>query len=302
MLTHASLFSGIDGFDMAATVKGWYNIFSCEKAPFCRKILKFYWPQTEQYEDIYQFDATTYRGTINVLSGGFPCQPFSTAGRRMGKADDRYLWPETLRIITEIRPEWIVLENVAGLFTILELESLSEMEVKAIELFCSDSEQEANATIIRLQRRIIGIIITEIRSAGYLSPQLEDGTPIVLCVPACAVNAPHRRDRTWFVAYRDRFGNEGRPDRSGTAQNAAFWQDLSLNPERPGPIRFTADPMASDSNTRKKSEKWNGNDLASTAQAIAGQTGPLNPRFVAEMMGFPANWTELPFLNGEKPV
>lgn len=203
---------------MAATWKGWYNTFSCEKDPFCRKILKFYWPQTEQYEDIYQFDATPYRGTINVISGGFPCQPFSSAGRRQGKADDRYLWPETRRIITEVRPDWIVLENVAGLFTILEPESLSEMEVKAVELFCSDSEQEANATIIRLQRRVIGSIIAEIGSAGYILPQLEDGTPIVLCVPACAVNAPHRRDRTWFVAHAQHSADRAFGDRQGNAE------------------------------------------------------------------------------------
>ncbi|WP_183580237.1 DNA cytosine methyltransferase [Mucilaginibacter sp. X5P1] len=201
MLKHASLFSGIGGFDLAATWMGWQNIFSCEKDHFCREILKFHWPETKQYEDIYQFDATQYRGCVDILSGGFPCQPFSNAGRRKGKADDRYLWPETRRIITEVRPKWIVLENVAGLFTILEPESLSQVEIKAIELFCTDSEQEANATIIRLQRRIIGSIITEIGSAGYLLPQLEDGTPVVLCVPACAVNAPHRRDRTWFVAH-----------------------------------------------------------------------------------------------------
>ncbi len=201
MLRHGSLFSGIGGFDIAATWMGWKNIFSCENNPFCQTILKHYWPQTHHYENIFKFNATKYRGHVDIISGGFPCQPFSQAGRRKGKADDRYLWPETRRVIMEARPKWIVLENVAGLFTILEPESLSEMEIKEIELFCQDSEQEANTIIISLQRRVIGSIISEIGSAGYVLPRLEDGSPIVLCIPACAVNAPHRRDRTWFVAY-----------------------------------------------------------------------------------------------------
>jgi len=228
MIRHGSLFSGIGGFDIAANWMGWRNVFSCENNPFCQTILKHYWPQTTHYEDIFKFKATEYRGHIDIISGGFPCQPFSQAGRRKGKADDRYLWPETRRVIMEARPKWIVLENVAGLFTILEPESLSEVEIKEIELFCSDSEQEANKTIVALQRRIIGSIISEIGSAGYVLPQLEDGTPIVLCIPACAVNAPHRRDRTWFVAHAkhnadredlNRFG-----DLTGDGKNNEGWK------------------------------------------------------------------------------
>jgi DNA (cytosine-5)-methyltransferase 1 len=247
MLRHASLFSGIGGFDLAATWMNWQNVFSCEKDPFCRKILNFYWPETKQYENIFQFDADEYRHTIDVLSGGFPCQPFSSAGRRKGKEDDRYLWPETRRVITEVRPEWIVLENVAGLFTILEPESLSEMEIKAVELFCSDDKQEASTTIVRLQRRVIGSIISEIGSAGYVLPKMEDGTPIVLCIPACAVNAPHRRDRTWFVAHAEHsadraHGNQpgyaasDRTDGKGREAKAAFHKgrpDHDCRPERP---------------------------------------------------------------------
>lgn len=218
-MRHGSLFSGIGGFDLAASWMGWDNIFHCEKDAFCKKVLKHYWPQAQSYEDIYQFNATGYRGYVDIISGGFPCQPFSSAGRRKGKADDRYLWPEARRVIMEAQPEWIVLENVAGLFTILERESLSALEVKAVELFCSDSEQEANATIIRLQRRIIGNIISEIRSAGYILPQLEDGTPVVLCIPACAVNAPHRRDRVWFVAHAEHLADRPDHDRRGDRRN-----------------------------------------------------------------------------------
>lgn len=217
MQRHGSLFSGIGGFDIAATWMGWQNIFSCENNPFCQTILKHYWPQTHHYENIFTFNATKYRGHVDIISGGFPCQPFSQAGKRKGKADDRYLWPETRRVIMEARLKWIVLENVAGLFTILEPESLSEMEIKEIELFCKDGEQEANKTIISLQRRVIGSIISEIGSAGYVLPRLEDGSPIVLCIPACAVDAPHRRDRTWFVAYAEHGGYQQDHHRSKNA-------------------------------------------------------------------------------------
>lgn len=203
MLKHGSLFSGIGGFDIAAEWVGWENIFSCEKDKFCRTVLKHYWPKTTHYEDIFNFQATRFRGHIDIVSGGFPCQPFSQAGRRKGSKDDRYLFPETIRVIKEARPKWIVLENVTGLFSILEPDSLSQMEIKQIELFCKDNEQPATKTIIRLQKRIIGSIISEIGAAGYVLPTLEDGTPIILCIPAAAAGAPHQRDRVWFVAHAD---------------------------------------------------------------------------------------------------
>lgn len=245
MLRHGSLFSGIGGFDIAASWMGWQNVFSCEKDLFCRTILKHYWPNTTHYEDIYDFRATRYRGHIDIISGGFPCQPFSQAGRRKGAKDDRYLFPETIRIIKEARPEWIVLENVTGLFTILEPDSLSEMEVKAVELFCQDSEQPATSTIIRLQRRVIGSIISEIESAGYLLPTLEDGTPVVLCIPAAAVGAPHQRDRIWFVAHTDghRDKQPKNDNTAGKGRTAAKGQEERQGKCRAGiPDRFSGLP------------------------------------------------------------
>lgn len=207
MLRHGSLFSGIGGFDIAAGWAGWQNVFSCEKHPFCRKLLNYYWPNTQHYEDIFEFDATGFAGGVDVISGGFPCQPFSQSGRRKGTQDDRYLFPQTIRIIRQARPEWIVLENVSGLFSILEPGSLSKMEIKAVELFCEDHDLLPSRTIVRLQRRVIGSIISEIRSAGYVLPRLKDGTPVVLCVPAAGVGAPHARNRVWFVAHADGLGD-----------------------------------------------------------------------------------------------
>lgn len=117
MFTHGSLFSGIGGFDLAAEWAGWENIFHCEINPFGQKVLSYYWPNSIKYHDITKTDFTIHRGTIDVLTGGFPCQPYSQAGKRLGKEDERHLWPEMLRAIREIQPRWVVGENVRGLIT-----------------------------------------------------------------------------------------------------------------------------------------------------------------------------------------
>jgi DNA (cytosine-5)-methyltransferase 1 len=98
-MTHGSLFSGIGGFDLAAEWMGWENIFHCEWNPFGQKVLKHYWPKSISYNDITQTDFSIHRGKIDILTGGFPCQPYSTAGKRLGKADERHLFPEMLRCI-----------------------------------------------------------------------------------------------------------------------------------------------------------------------------------------------------------
>ena len=163
-MTHGSLFSGIGGFDLAAEWMGWKNVFHVERDPFCRKVLTHHFPESQSFDDVKTFDATPFRGRIRVLSGGFPCQPFSAAGKRAGTSDDRYLWPEMFRIIREARPTYVVAENVRGL--------LSWNEGLVLDTVCADLEGE-----------------------GY------EVFPVVL--PAASVNAPHRRDRIWIVAYRD---------------------------------------------------------------------------------------------------
>jgi hypothetical protein len=118
--THASLFSGIGGAEIAASWMGWDNVFHCEIQEFPRRVLEYWYPNSKIYEDITKTDFTEWRGKIDVLTGGFPCQPFSLAGQRRGADDDRYLWPETLRAIREIQPTWFVGENVAGLLTMVQ--------------------------------------------------------------------------------------------------------------------------------------------------------------------------------------
>lgn len=101
-ISHGSLFSGIGGFDLAAEWIGWENVFHCEINEFCTKILNYHFPNAEHYADITKTDFSKYRGRIDVLTGGFPCQPFSVSGKRRGTDDNRYLWPEMLRAIQEI--------------------------------------------------------------------------------------------------------------------------------------------------------------------------------------------------------
>lgn len=126
-MTHASLFSGIGGPEVAAAMLGWDNAFHCEINPFGRTILEYWFPDSKSYEDITKTDFREWRGKIDVLTGGFPCQPFSYAGKRGGESDDRYLWPEMFRAIDEIRPTWVVGENVAGIATMVEGGVLSQM-------------------------------------------------------------------------------------------------------------------------------------------------------------------------------
>ncbi len=186
-MTHASLFSGIGGAEVAASMMGWRNLFHCEIQEFPRKVLDYWYPESESYEDITKTDFTIWVGKVDVLTGGFPCQPFSLAGRRKGADDNRYLWPEMLRAIREIHPSWVVGENVAGIATMVE-----SMQVSKVGR--TDDIFEENYIYREESQFTLDRICNDIEQAGY-SVQ-----PIV--IPACAVGAPHRRDRVWIIAHR----------------------------------------------------------------------------------------------------
>lgn len=166
-MRHGSLFSGIGGFDLAAEWMGWENVFHCEWNEFGQKVLKHYWPKAESYEDIKQSDFTKWSGSIDILTGGFPCQPYSSSGKRRGTEDDRHLWPEMLRAIREISPKYIVGENVFGL-------------------------TNWNGGVV------FNEVHSDLEAEGY------DVQAVV--IPAGAKNAPHKRDRVWFVAHANSIG------------------------------------------------------------------------------------------------
>lgn len=198
-MKHGSLFSGIGGFDLAAEWMGWENVFHCEWNPFGQKVLKHYWPKAESFNDITQSDFTKYANTIDILSGGFPCQPYSSAGQRKGKEDERHLWPEMLRAIQEISPRYIVGENVRGL--------LNWNGGMVFDEVCVDLENN-----------------------GY------QVAPVI--IPACGVNAPHRRERIWFVAantnnvrlqHTTQTGNMGSSQTKTQRQRGKFAESIETN-------------------------------------------------------------------------
>lgn len=194
-MTHASLFSGIGGFDYAAALLGWINIFDCEIDAFCRKVLEYHFPNSVHYGDITKQIFKEWRGKIDVLSGGFPCQPFSLAGQRKGADDNRYLWPQMLRVIREIRPTWVVGENVAGILTMVQPGAEVEVGGQA-SLFGEDYRKR----VLHRQEYVIENICRDLEREGYAVQPL--------LIPACAVGAPHRRDRIWFIAHRTNAGTE----------------------------------------------------------------------------------------------
>lgn len=180
-MTHLGLFEGIGGFSYAAQMCGWETKAWVEIDPFCQEVLRKNFKNAIGYSDITTFDGTPFRGQIDVLTGGFPCQPFSTAGKRGGENDERFLWEAFNRVIGEIKPLFVVAENVGGLISI--------SNGLVFERICNDLE-----------------------SQGY------EVQPFI--IPACAVGAPHRRDRVWIVAHANE--REHSPQRGCTCKKESI--------------------------------------------------------------------------------
>lgn len=188
-MNHLDLFSGIGGFALAAKWAGIKTIAFCENDPFCQKVLKKNFPNIHCYDDIRKLQCVA-DDTIDLITAGFPCQPFSIAGKRKGKNDDRHLWPETERIIHEAKPAWVIIENVTGIVG-MELDNILD-----------DLERE-----------------------GYQTQSF--------IIPACAANAPHRRDRLWIIANRliERCDNSLYYRKSRHVQENKEWNLAALQSE-----------------------------------------------------------------------
>lgn len=214
---HASLFSGLGAADLAATWMGWDNAFWCEIEDFPRTVLSYWFPKSKGYGNIKETDFTQWRGKIDILTGGFPCQPFSVAGQRKGADDDRYLWPEMLRAIREIRPTWVISENVAGILSMVQ----PGKEV-TVESQTSLFEKIGKETLLE-QEHFVETVCRSIEQEGYKVQ------PIV--IPACSVEAPHLRYRVFFLAHCANTGVEGLQRQW---ENGIYKLESSANSNCPG--------------------------------------------------------------------
>ena len=170
-MNHLDLFSGIGGFSLALEKVGFKTVAFCEKEPYCKLLLQKHWKGVKIYDDIKKCKGKEIKetfGGIDILTGGFPCQPYSVAGKQKGTNDDRYLWPEMFRVIKEVQPTFIIAENVRGLINI--------QNGMVFETVCSDLESEG----FEIQTFVI---------------------------PAAGVGAPHKRDRVWIVGYSKHNGS-----------------------------------------------------------------------------------------------
>jgi DNA (cytosine-5)-methyltransferase 1 len=169
-MNHLSLFNGIGGFQLAASWLGWNNVAHVEIDEFCNKVVAKHFPDSQCFTDIKLFDGKLFTNRIDVLSGGPPCQPASVAGKRKGKGDDRWLWPEAIRALREIKPRYAVFENPGGILSLGNGNPFHE-------------------------------ILSALENEGY---KVE---PIIL--PACSVQAVHERSRIWIIAYANSIGCSG---------------------------------------------------------------------------------------------
>ena len=183
------LFSGIGGFSLGLEWAGMSTVAFCERDPYCVKVLNKHWPDTPIHNDVKELDGTKYAGSIDLVCGGFPCQPFSNAGKKRGKEDDRHLWPEMLRVIRESKPRWVIGENVSGFVRM------------ALDDVCLDLENE-----------------------GY--------TVRTFVLPACSVDAQHRRDRVFIIAYKKAsMGNSKHDGLSAPAVARSFGETQERSPQ-----------------------------------------------------------------------
>ena len=280
-MTHASLFSGIGGAEIAATWMGWTNIFHCEINPFGRKVLEYWYPNSTSYEDITKTDFSEWRGRVDVLTAGFPCQPFSVAGQRKGADDDRYLWPQVVRAVHEIRPAWVVGENVAGILTMVQ--PGEEVEVGSGSALFDENHlyrTEHSSTSSKPSAKTSSV--KDIPSSRLLFRLVPSERPTA--GTGCGLS---------------------QEELLPTSQT----QGLKINVDGKTelmPLYLLPTLTASCHNAGTTANRKDGTSRESELNHLiarqVGQTSQLNPLFVEEMMGFPSDWLVSPFQSGgQKP-
>ncbi len=214
VIKFGSIFTGgAAGFDLGLIWAGMVCAWQVENDPYSIRVLEKNHPGTKRYKNVEEVNPRELE-SVRVICGGFPCQDFSLAGQRRGTKGDRYLWPEMLRIITDITPraDWVIVENVAGILSIFQWDMFSELEGKKY-----NTTQDARADFEKMYEEerprrsgegVLYMVLEDLKALGYKVQ--------VFIIPACALNAPHLRYRVWIVAHRDPDGN----GKSGFSLNA----------------------------------------------------------------------------------
>ena len=238
-LTHLSLFSGIGGLDLAAEMAGFVTVGQCEWADYPTKVLEKHWPDVPRWRDIRtltgeDFHERTGLRTVDIISGGFPCQPFSVAGKQKGRDDDRYLWPEMLRVIRELAPRWVVGENVPGILRLAAREVVEDLEREGYNVAVFDFEAAAVGAPHRRERVAFVANYNNTRrrtskcsADGYIEkekfkwqelPQFEFGGHGKVVAHAESVGLQGLR--SGWQLQRGAFSGERLPERSGSIRDA----------------------------------------------------------------------------------
>lgn len=218
-MNHLSLFSGIGGIDLAGEWAGMKSVAFCEREQFPRRVLAAHWPGIPIYDDVCTLTKEVLQRdgiigpsrTIDAVSAGFPCQPFSAAGKREGTDDERYLWPEVVRVLQDIEPPWFIGENVAGIISMAEPDGAAQVESRTIQL--GEEEDFYEAIFTQQERMLFGNICKDLEDITY---EVQ-----VFVIPAAAVGAKHLRERVFIVAYSDSFNRRRRDEQGQSARDSS---------------------------------------------------------------------------------